>query len=332
MNEVEMRAAYAGRKVLVPGGGGFIGANLVPRLEDLGARVTVIDSFTPACGGNRRHRELFGPGTRLIDGEIAAAPGLLELLAGCDLVVNLMGCTCHRESMRDPAGDWLYNGKSHLDLLAGCCRAKTRARIVYLGSRSQYGRPRQSPVREEHPLAPVDVHGAHKALGEWYHQLAGVQYGLLTVTLRVTNVYGPGQDIRPGRAGIINEFVRQALAGGELTVYGSADRNKEFVYAGDLVDAILCAGTLAAEPGAAFNVGGRPVRLLETAELATRLAGDGKVRLLPFPADLMALDAGEVMLDSSRFRAATGWEPRTSPADGLPRTMAHYRDHREWYA
>jgi UDP-glucose 4-epimerase len=318
-------AALAGRRVVITGGAGFIGSAIARQLAGVAASVVVVDAFVPEHGGSRRN--LAGlDSVRLVERDIADAAAAL---ADADVVFNLAGQRSHTDSMRDPATDLHHNVEAQLALLESCRTAAPDATVVFASTRQVYGRVRRLPADESEHVAPRDVNGIHKAAAESYHRLYYDVHGLRTVVLRLTNSYGPGMRIRDARQGFLGAWIRALVLGEEFEVWGGAQR-RDFNYLDDVVDAFLLAATTPALVGGTFNLGGDAATLREAADLLVELSG-GSYRILPLPDEAAAIDIGDYVGDYSRFHAETGWEPRVSLAEGLRRTVDHYRAHGEDY-
>jgi UDP-glucose 4-epimerase len=205
--------------------------------------------------------------------------------------------------------------------------------VVFAASRQQYGRPQFVPVTEDHPLVPVDVNGINLIAGESYHLLYYDVYGIPAVSLRLTNTYGPHLLMKHGRQGFITTFMRLALQGDPIKVFGDGSQLRDFTYVDDAVDAFLRVAVTREADGRAFNVGGQePVSLLDVARMCQDVAGGGgTVETMPWPPERAKIDIGSIYVDHAQLTEATGWEPRVSLRDGLERTLAFYREHGEHY-
>ncbi len=255
------------------------------------------------------------------------------LVGGQDFIFNLAGQVSHIDSMRDPQTDLDINCVSQLSLLEALREINRDATVVFAASRQQYGRPKFVPVTEEHPQLPVDVNGINLVAGEAYHLLYNDVYGIRAVSLRLTNTYGPHLLMKHDRQGFITTFIRLAVHGEEIRVFGDGSQLRDFTYVADAVDAFLLAAISDQAHGHALNVGGiEPVSLLEVAQLCQELAGKGgTVTTVPWPEERAKIDIGSIYVDHSRLTEATGWEPRVGLREGLERTIRFYGEHGERY-
>jgi len=317
---------YRGKRVLITGGLGFIGSNLAVRLTEHGARVLLVDSMIPAYGATLRNIEPIKTRVRVNFSDVRDQYSLSYLVRGQELVFSLAGQVSHHESMSDPMTDLDINCRSQLSLLECCRRSNPAVRIVFASTRQIYGRPRYLPVDERHPLAPVDVNGINKLAAEMYNSLYHSVYGIETVSLRLTNTYGPRMDLCNHNKGFAGVFLRKALRGEKIQVYGTGRQRRDFNHVDDVVDALLLAGERDATQGQVFNLGHpEPASLLEF--LATlRKFADFEYELVPFPAEAAAIDIGDYFGDFRKFHEAAGWTPRIGLEAGLENTIGYFRE------
>jgi UDP-glucose 4-epimerase len=326
-------APYEGARVLITGGLGFLGSHMAKRLVDVGADVTIVDSLIPEYGGNPYNVRTIADRVHINYSDIRDPWSIRYLVKDQDYIFNLAGQVSHLDSMKDPETDLDINCKSQLSLLEALRENNTEARIVFAASRQQYGRPKSLPVTEEHPLVPVDVNGINLVAGESYHLLYNDVYGIRAASLRLTNTYGPHLLMKHGRQGFITVFIRRALEGKAIQVFGDGSQLRDFTYASDAVDAFLAIGVTETAFGRAFNVGGaEPVSLIEVARLCQDVAdAGGTVETVAWPPDREKIDIGSIYVDHSRLSRETGWAPSVGLREGLARTIEFYREHGEHY-
>lgn len=322
---------YRGKRVLITGGLGFIGSNLAWALAGLDAcQVAILDAMVPGSGANAHNIKGLEGRVEVTIGDLRDAELTRRLIERADVIFNLVGQVSHIDSMCDPLKDLEVNCRAHLVLLEACREINPTVPIVYASTRQIYGRPRYLPLDEEHPIEPIDINGVNKLAAERYHLIYGAVYGMPVVSLRLTNTYGPRQLIRHKRQGFMGWFVRQALLGEEILIYGDGQQRRDLNFVEDVIDALLRAG--ARPDGRAYNLGGRESwTLLEIAELLIKLAGKGTYRMVPFPSEFRRIDIGSCYSDYSRAKAVLGWEPRVPLEDGLRRTFEFYRKNITFY-
>lgn len=321
-----MRAGYAGRRVLVTGGLGFIGSTLAAALVREGAEVTLVDSLIPEYGGLLANIAGIEDEVRVNISDVRDEQSMLYLVQGQDYLFNLAGQTSHMDSMEDPYTDLEINSRAQLSILEACRKRNPTIKIVFASTRQIYGRPDYLPVDERHLVRPVDVNGINKMAGEWYHIVYNDVYGLRACALRLTNTYGPRMRVKDARQTFLGIWIRRVLEGEAIEVWGG-EQLRDFTYVDDAVNALLAAGLSPAIEGRALNVGGfdPPVSLATLADLVLSIAGQGECVVKEFPAGRRRIDIGDYFAADDELRTATGWRPNVSLQEGLARTIAYYR-------
>lgn len=324
---------YKGRSVLITGGLGFIGSNLAHRLIEIGdVEVFIVDALLPDQGGNTYNISTITDKTKVLVADIGDAAVINHLVGGVDYIFNLAGSVSHLDSMLNPQRDLTLNCAAQLTLLEACRHFNPRAKIVFTSTRQVYGKPVCLPVDEQHRVAPPDINGIHKLAAENYHLLYHRVYGMRVVCLRLTNTYGPRQHLHHSRQSFIAWFIRQAVDGGVIELFGEGKQRRDLNYVDDVVEALLLAGASEAAEGEIFNLGNEePVSLAELAEELIQLTGHGSVRAVPFPPERQLIDIGNFYSSYRKIEAALGWRPRTALRTGLARTIEFYQKHRSHY-
>ena len=328
----EHNAYFRGKHVLITGGLGFIGSNLAHRLVALGAEVLILDSLIPEYGGNVFNIHGLESRLRVNIADMRDEHGLRYLVQGQDVIFNLAGQVSHTDSMIDPYTDLEINARSQLSLLEACRHGNPAAKVVFASTRQIYGRPEYLPVDERHPLQPADVNGINKLAGEWYHMVYHQVYGLRTVSLRLTNTYGPRMRIRDARQTFIGWWFRQLLEGQTLSIFGDGLQVRDFNYIDDVIEALLMVAFHEAADGQIYNLGSDdPINLLNLARLMIEVNGGGQYDLRPFPDDRKRIDIGDFYGDYRRIRSKLGWRPLVGLRDGLTRTTDYFRANLDHY-
>lgn len=323
---------FKSKKVLITGGLGFVGSNLARRLVDYGAQVAITDSLIWAYGGNRFNVDGIEDKLKINIGDIRDRYNMNELIKNQDILFNLAGQVSHIDSMKDPFTDLEINTASQVSILESCRQYNPNIKIVYASSRQIYGKPEYLPVDEKHPIHPTDVNGINIMAGEWYHILYNNVYGIRACSLRMTNVYGPRQLIKHNRQGFIGWFIRLAVEGKKIQIYGDGAQKRDLNYVDDVCDALLLAAFTENANGQIYNLGSEEVVSLRAiAELLIELGGKGSYELIPWPEEKKKIDVGDYYGDFSKIKKELGWEPKTTLRSGLKDTVDYYQQHLRHY-
>ncbi len=329
---VASMAAFHGKRVLITGGAGMLGSTLAGRLVAAGAVVTVLDGMLPQYGGNRFNLSGLLDRIRFIEGDIRNRALMRTCVAGADYIFNLAAQVSYIDSNLDVFTDLDVNAAGQLNLLEACRETGMRPRVVFASSRFIYGRIEYTPVDENHPRNCLSIYGIHKLAAEKYHWYYNVRHGLPTVSLRIANPYGPRQQMKHSRYGIVNWFIRLALDGEPLTVYGSGQQQRDYVYVGDVAEAFLMAALDDRAIGKSYNVGsGVGVRFREMAEMVAGMIPGTVVKEVPWEDGRYFIETGDYISDLKKIQQDIGWQPTVSLRDGIAKTIEFYRQHRAQY-
>lgn len=302
-------------KVLVTGGAGFCGSNLVDRLVESGYDVAVVDNLSTGRPENLH------PEARFYQVDIRS-PELLQVLETerPDYVSHLAAQISVQISLRNPMRDASSNVLGSINLLEACNKVGIKKFIYVSTGGAVYGEPNYLPCDEEHPVQPLCQYGASKHAVEHYLYLYNKLYGMNYTVLRYPNIYGPRQDPF-GEAGVIAIFTRRMLAATEVVINGSGEQERDFLYVGDAAEANLLA--LTKGDGGTFNLGwGRGVSINRVFEVLREMTGYDReaVHGPPVP------EVFKICLQARKARDVLGWEPKISLEEGLRRTVEYFRN------
>lgn len=309
------------RRSLVIGGLGFIGVNLADRLLAAGDDVTLV---TPNRARHEARAAAFADrGAHIVEGDLRDRDAMARAVAGQHVVFNLAGESGAVRSMEDPWTDLDVNCMGNLSLLEALRTVNRDARLVFVGSRLQYGKQDAQPVGEDQEPDPLCLHAIHKLTVERYLKLYATLYGLKYTIARVTNPYGSGQPESRTAYGIVNRLIHLALAGKPLTVYGDGAQQRDYIYVDDLVTALVKLAESPVSVGRAYNVGsGTGTRLIDMARTIIEIAGSGHVEHVDWPQLAGQIETGDFIAEITRIERELGWRPTIGLRDGLERTVA----------
>jgi len=297
-------------RVLVTGGAGFIGSNLVRALLERGDEVRVLDNFST---GNRAN--LTGLETEIVEGELRSYERVHNAVRGVELVYHLGALGSVPRSVQDPLTSSAVNIEGTLNVLLAA-RDEGVRRVVFSSSSSVYGTRGQLPVTEETPPDPISPYGVAKLAAERYCiSFSRVYEHLETVVLRYFNVFGPRQSPYSEYAAMVPLFLTAIMRGEPITIDGDGGQSRGFTYVANVVDATIRAADVAAANGRIFNISaGSPATVNEVADAIGRILGKPVERRHgpPRVGDIRASWA-----DVTAARKTLGWEPTVALEEGL---------------
>jgi UDP-glucose 4-epimerase len=311
-------------KVLVTGGAGFIGSNLVRALLARGDDVRVLDNFST---GNRGNLGGLALDVELVEGDLRSYERVHNAVRGAELVFHLGALGSVPRSVQDPLTSGAVNVEGTLNVLLAA-RDEGIRRVVFASSSSIYGNQPELPLRETMAPDPISPYGVAKLAAERYCvSFTRVYSSFETVVLRYFNVFGPRQDPRSQYAAVVPLFVTAVAAGEEVTIFDDGNQSRDFTYIDNVVAANLLAADAGGASGRIFNVSaGAPATVNELADTIGRLLDKPVERryLPPRPGDLR-----DSWADVSEARDTLGFEPSVSLEEGLRRTAEFLLGRRE---
>ena len=307
------------RQVLVTGGAGFIGSELVSQLVAQGSTVLVVDNLV-----NGKRENLEGLPTeqfQLVVADIRDSDRMADLLQGVDIVFHL-ACLGVRHSIHSPDENHEVNATTTLKLLSAA-RAAGVKRFVYVSTSEVYGTARWVPMTEEHPTFPMTVYGASKLAGECYARAFYQTYNYPTVVVRPFNAYGPCCHHEGDSGEVIPKFLLRSMAGKPMVIFGDGTQTRDFTYVSDTARGILMAGFADSVVGQTINLGsGFEIAINDLAREVARIVGrlDAVVSHDdPRPGDVLCLYA-----ETTKAQQLLGFKPQVPLREGLTKL-------RDWY-
>ena len=326
-----MENYFKNKKILITGGLGFIGSTLAHRLVKIEADIYLIDSLIPEYGGNNFNINGIESKVKVNIADVRDKHSMDYLVKDKDIIFNLAGTLSHIDSMNDPFTDLEINCMSQLSILESCRKNNKDVKIIFAGTRGQYGKADHLPVDEKHLMHPTDVNGINNIAGESYHILYNNIYGIRAVSLRLTNTYGPRHQMRHHKQGIINWFIRQLIEGQTVKLYGDGKQIRDINYVDDVVEALLLVACNEKTNGEVFNLGGIPKNLIDLVETMIDVYGKGNYELIPFKDDLKKIEIGDYIANYEKVKNTVGWQPKISLEEGLRSSFDYYEKYKDHY-
>ncbi len=329
---MEEMKVFKDKEVLVTGGLGFIGSNLCIELVRLGARVTIIDNMLPRQGGNLFNISGIAENVTVNISDVRNQLSMNHLVKGKDYIFHLAGQVNHVDSMKNPLQDLEINCRGTMVLLEALRNHNRDAKVIFAGTRGEYGSSVKLPVDEDHPTNPKGIYAVTNLTAEKMVLVYDDVYKIRGSCLRITNTYGPRHQMAHDEYGVFNWFIRKAMDGEEIPVFGDGRILRDFLYVEDLVDCMLKVAVTDGAYGKVFNVGtGIPVSFFELAEKIAAISGTGKTGFTEFTQERKEVEPGDYYADITRIKTTTGWQPVTPLEEGIAKTIDYYRKNRKEY-
>lgn len=323
---------YKDKKVLITGGLGMIGSSIARQLVELDAVVTIADAQIKGFGANNFNIRDIIDKVNVYKADIRDKKIMTPLVEASDIIFNLAGQVSHNDSIKDPFYDTELNYLGHLNILEIVKNVNPEIKLLYSGTRMQYGKVESIPVTEDHPLRPLSPYALNKSAAESLYLFYNRLYGIPVVIFRITNPYGPGGQVKHNKYSLVNWFTRLALENREITIYGDGSQIRDYIFIEDMTNAFIKAGIDSGNDGEVFNLGsgtGTPFRKM--AETVVSVTGSGSIIQVPWPDDYINIETGDFIADIDKIQKAYSWAPKVSLEEGIELTCMHYRKYMSFY-
>jgi UDP-glucose 4-epimerase len=323
---------FKDREVLITGGLGFIGSNLAIELVKIGAHVTIVDNMLPRQGSNPYNIKEIEAQVRVNISDVRNELSMNHLVKGKDYIFHLAGQVNHVDSMRNPIQDLDINCRGTLVLLEALRQHNRPAKVIFAGTRGEYGASVKLPVDEDHPTNPKGIYAVTNLTAEKMVLVYDDVFGIPGVCLRITNTYGPRHQMMHDEYGVFNWFIRKAIEDQDIPVFGDGRILRDFLYVEDLVQCMMMTATTDRAYGQVFNVGtGMPISFNDLAAAIARCAGTGRPHFTEFTQERKEVEPGDYYADITKIRETVGWAPKTPLEGGIRKTIDFYRRHWKEY-
>jgi nucleoside-diphosphate-sugar epimerase len=310
--------------ILVTGGGGFIGSNLTEALLKKGHRVRVLDNFSTGKMENLSFKTEYAD-LEIIDGDIREVATCRKAVKGVQCIFHEAALPSVQRSVEDPLTSNSVNVQGTLNILIAARDSKVD-RVICASSSSVYGDTHVLPKKEEMPANPLSPYALQKHIGEHYCRLFHELYGLMTISLRYFNVFGPKQDPNSVYSAVIPRFISALLGNDSPIVFGDGEQSRDFTYIDNVVKANLLAMSVEELKGEAINIAcGKRVSLNELIMILKDIIGPG---LSPVYREARMGDVRHSLADIQRAKEVLNYCPQVDIKDGLIKTVEYFREKR----
>jgi UDP-glucose 4-epimerase len=311
---------------------GFVGSNLAIELVRQRAQVTIVDNMLPRQGANLFNIRPVKRKVNVLFEDIRNSRAMNKVVKEQEYVFHLAGQVSHVESIKRPLQDLRINAEGTLVVLEACRKNNPAAKLIFSGTRGQYGSSVRLPVDEDHPMQPKGVYAVTNLCAENLVKVYNEIHKIRSICLRITNTYGPRHQMMHDGYGVLNWFIRQAIDNQEIPVFGNGLILRDFLYVDDLVSAILESASKDAAYGNIFNVGtGKPVNFVQLARIITKIAGRGSFKFTEFSRERIEIEPGDYYADISKIKKIVGWVPEVKLQEGIKKTLEYYREFKRYY-
>lgn len=325
------RKKFEGKNILITGGAGFIGSSLAHALAGLGAKITILDAMLPLYGGNKFNLEGIMDQVNFIEGDIRNKDLIFKIVKGQDFIFNLAAQVSYIDSKDQPFLDLDINCLGHLNVLEAIRAVAPKCRVIFSSSRMVYGKILTIPVKEDHPTNPLSIYGIHKLTAEKYYQYYHNTFGSDTVVVRIPNPYGLRQQMKHNKYSIVGWFIRQAMEGQIITIFGDGKQERDYLFIDDIVDGFLKLAINGAA-GEIYNMGAKEqTTLVNMVDAILSEIPTGKKKHISWPENYEKNETGSYIADTSKIERDTSWSAVVSLKEGIHRTVEYYKKYSKYY-
>lgn len=307
--------------ILILGGAGFIGTNLVKKILSKGGHsLTVVDSLEPLFKSNLKNIRDVLPEISFIKGDIRDTLLMKRVIKNQDVIVNCAAQTSHPLSIKKPLLDAEINCIGNLTVLEAIKDFNPRVKYIFISSSTLIGKALGETVDEKHSEMPLDIYSANKGVAEKYCYIYHKIYGIKTVSLRFSNIYGPYGKNSPD-FGFINYFINLAYRNKEIPIYGDGNQIRNVMFVDDVCELIYrCMSKDSIYGDTYFAVHREHYSILEIAQTIITTFDKGKIKKISWPDLRKKIEINNVIISGAKLFYSIQWEPKFNLKEGLTRT------------
>ena len=325
-------SGWLNKSVLITGGLGMIGSTIAINLAKQGAKVTVLDVLLHGHGGNKFNVNEIENQIEIIIGDIRNKALVENVVNKKDVIFNLAAQVNYTESINNPYLDLDINCNGHLNILEACRKKTNPPLVIFSSSRMVYGKTNGKVIDEFHETNPLMPYAIHKLAGEKYHLMYWKDFGVPSIILRIPNPYGPRQQMKHSGYGILNWFIKSAMANDEIKIFGSGDQIRDYIYVEDISDAMVKLAEMNNHYGNIFNLGsGIGTNFKEMVKTVVDIVGTGSIKYIDWPNNYSNVETGNYISDIRKLKSYIDWTPKFDLNTGIAKTLEFYNKNKDYY-
>ncbi len=318
---------YKNKNILITGGLGFLGSNLANKLVELDANVSIIDNLNPLYGGNLYNVKNIKDKVAIYIDNARNEEIMFPLVSEADIIFHFAAQVSYIDSLSYPYKDFDLNAKMTLEILELCRKHNPKAKIIFSSSRMVLGKITTEKMTEQTPANPLSLYGIHKLTSEKYLQMYFKDFGINSTIFRITNPYGKLQQIKHNKYSLVGWFVKEAMLGNTIKIFGNGEQYRDYIYADDIINAFLATVSNPKSNGEIINLGsGTSTKFKDMVETVVKIVGNGKVEYVPWPKDYENIETGDVITDVSKLKSLSNWKPEYTINEGIQETFNYYKN------
>lgn len=327
-----LKKGLLGKNIMITGGLGMIGSTVAHRIVQYKAKVTIVDACIDPYGANMFNLEGIRDLVDISITDIRDKEAIKFLVKDKDIIFNFAAQVSHNDSIDDPFLDASINYIGHLNILENVRKYNPKAKLLFSGSRLQFGPIKSIPVNEEHPLCPMTPYAFNKTVAEKMYHFYYEVHNIPCVIFRIANPYGIRCQMKHSKYSIVNYFIRRAMEGEPIIIFGDGEQLRDYIYVEDLADAFLLASVRDEATGNIFNVGsGVGTKFKDMAKKIIDVIDKGDVVYVPWPDNYLNVETGDYVTDISKISKMLDWQPKVDLGEGIEKTFLYYKKYKDYY-
>lgn len=326
-----MTSKFNSKNVLITGGLGFLGSNLAHKLVNFGANVTIIDNLDKRYGGNLFNVENIKNELSLVLGDIRDEKILVPSIKKADYIFHFAAQVSYIDSLLNPHEDLELNAITTLNILECCRKYNQNAKILFSSSRMVVGKIEKHNYDEKVATNPLSLYGIHKLTSEKYLLMYYKDFGIKSTIYRITNPYGPHQQIKHSKYSLPGWFIRQAMEDKTIKIFGEGMQIRDYIYVDDIIEAIYLSSTTESD-GEIINLGsGVGTMFRDMVNKVVEFVGKGRIEYIPWPDNYEKIETGDTLPDITKLQKISNFTPKYSISEGIELTYQYYKQHIDKY-